>query len=134
MSERGVIQNRNRKRQILDFRDLQYERGITPTDIDMFLDFGGRLFIVIELKYRNAKTLNGQRKALERLVDATTQGGVTSCCIIATHTVDNWEEDVKPGMAEVVEYRYKGEWRIPKKRILVFQAIDKLRKLVFNPL
>ena len=133
MSERGVIQNRDRKRQIVDFSNLKYGK-ITPTDIDGVLDFGNRLFVYFELKHGNAEVPYGQRLALERLVDSNANSGIPACCLIARHYVNNTEEDVNAAITEVVEYRWEAEWHKPKEPILLFQAIDKLRELVFNPL
>lgn len=48
--QRGIIRHRRRRLQVNDFSVLRYGR-ITPTDIDGFLDFGGRAFVFIELKH-----------------------------------------------------------------------------------
>ena len=48
MFERGVIHNRERGAQIRDYSGLRFG-NITPTDIDGFMDFGGRVFVVFEL-------------------------------------------------------------------------------------
>ena len=47
MAERGVIRNRQFAQQLRDFSGLRFGK-ITPTDIDGFMDFGDRLFVVLE--------------------------------------------------------------------------------------
>lgn len=68
--ERGIIRNRQAGRQIVDYSGLRYG-NITPTDIDGFLEFGNRLFVLIELKFMGVPLPYGQQLALERLVTSS---------------------------------------------------------------
>ena len=46
----GDIRYRDRGRQIISYSKLMRHRGITPTDIDGFIDYGGNGFILMEAK------------------------------------------------------------------------------------
>ena len=63
------INNEARAGQIHKFEGMNLKRKIVPTDIDMFVDFGGRLFIVGEGKYMDAEMTNAQKQAFEALCD-----------------------------------------------------------------
>ena len=67
--ERGRIVNRDRAKQLRDFSGLKFGK-ITPTDIDMSMDFSGQVFIFAETKYKDTELTYGQRKHLEYLVEA----------------------------------------------------------------
>jgi len=121
---RGKIQHRGRSRQINDLSGLRFGK-ITPTDIDIFIDFHDRIFIFIEVKYGENTLPHGQRLALERLCDAAHKAGKKSMVIITRHNVSNFNDDVDVGRLMVCEYRYNQAWREPKEPITVKQAIDR---------
>lgn len=79
---RGVIRNREHASQLRDFRRMRWG-SITPTDLDVMLDFRGRLFVLVELKHRSGGRLSGgQRLCYERMLKAWT---VPACLILAFH-------------------------------------------------
>ena len=110
-SQRGIIQNRRRAQQIRDFRGLKWGK-ITPTDIDLFVDFGGTVMVFVELKSGNYELSIGQRLALERIVDAINRCGYVNCiCIKAVHTTPNVNNDIDAANACVVSiYGKKSIW------------------------
>jgi len=67
--QRGVINNRARAQQIINYSGLRYDT-ITPTDIDGFIDFGNKVFVIMEFKHSDAPLPYGQRLALKRLCDS----------------------------------------------------------------
>jgi hypothetical protein len=125
MSKRGEIRNREMGIQIRDYSGLRWEK-ITPTDIDGFLDFGGRLFIIIELKYEDADMPNGQKLALERICDACQKGGAESYILIGSHS--NATGDIDGANATVIECYYKGRWMNVMIPCGMKYAINKLRE------
>ncbi len=126
MGERGVIQNRARKKQINDFRNLRYGT-ITPTDIDGFIDFGNRVFVWFELKYDTAPRISdGQRLALERMCDSAMVAGKVSYVILAKHFIRTSSADVDVAAAIVVEFRYERKWESVEEGITVRQFIDRI--------
>lgn len=128
MPERGEIKNRKYALQIRDFRKLRWG-NITPTDIDMFIDFNNHLFIWGELKHGDSEVPQGQRLALERINDSTERSGIESCTFIASH---NSEGDIDVAEAKVVEYRYHGQWIKPEKNLTILQAITRIKEMSSN--
>jgi hypothetical protein len=130
--ERGVIRNPDIAQILQDFSGLRFERGITPTDIDGFVEFEDDVYIIIETKYRDTRLSGGQRKALERLCDRI--GDSRRCLlIVAKHEVQPcMKEFIKVAECEVTEYRSRGRWFNPVRTITVRQIIDKYRMRVRN--
>jgi len=122
MPERGVIHNRPAAEQIRDYSGLRWGT-ITPTDIDGFLDFRGRLFVLIELKYIGADMGAGQRLAYERLCKAITR--VPVYCLVCQHD-NGLDEDIKTATSILVEYWASGKWRKPKTYLTAWEAINVL--------
>ena len=121
--QRGIIKNRNYATQIKDFSGLRYGK-ITPTDIDGFIDFGNKLFIFMETKFKESLLPYGQRLALERLVDNGTVA--YSLGIISEHETS---EDIDMANCVVREIRWKKTWYIPKTAKSVKETIDSVLEL-----
>jgi len=102
MAERGVIYNREKKRRLMSFASLRYNK-ITPTDIDAFLDFGGRGYVVIEAKGIGVPVPTGQRIALERLLLKLSAPPSLAIAIIAETPDGSMQDDVDLGACEVRE-------------------------------
>lgn len=126
--ERGKIRNPKIASQLVDFSGLRFERNITPTDHDGFLDFGGELFIWLEYKFEGTKMPFGQQLAYERECDACRKGGVKSLVIEAFHNTPE-SEQIDGAAAMVSRYYCFGQWRLPKTPITVRAAIDKFRAM-----
>lgn len=108
--ERGVIRNRDWGKQLRDFSSLIFERGITPTDIDAFIEFDNEIFIFIEAKHGGSSMQRGQQLALERLTDAIElNDDKHSILIIATHDIPH-DKDIELGNCLVSRYRQEGKW------------------------
>ena len=125
MTERGVIRNARFAQQLRDFSGLRFERGITPTDIDIFMEFGNKLYIICELKFGEVKVQGGQRMALERLAD--TVGETKECVLIFAKHNTPPESPIDAGNCEVVEYRWKRKWHPQREPITVRALIDKVK-------
>jgi hypothetical protein len=113
VSERGVIRNRAAAQQLRDFSGLRYGR-ITPTDIDAYMEFGGRLFVFVEAKYGGALLPYGQQLAIERLVDAIHNPPHRyAVAMVVSH--DTQGADVSFADTRVQRYRWAGRWRSPQE-------------------
>ena len=123
MQERGEIQNRERGKQLRDFTGLRFG-SITPTDIDGLIEYHGERYIIIETKLNGAPLRHGQKLALERLTDDLHGAGKPTICIIVSHNSEDPNEDIDVASAMVSEYRFKGEWHLPKSPCTTRQAID----------
>jgi hypothetical protein len=125
MSERGKIKNREYAMQINDFSGLLFDGGITPTDIDMFVEFGDEIFIFGEIKYNGFEMPKGQKLALRRLCDVCFEAKRESVLLVISHDSDG---DVNVASSPVVKYRYEKRWHIPQSPTNVRQAIEKIIK------
>jgi len=69
MDNRGKIKNMARYDQSkrIDFSGMRFERNITPTDVDMALEFKGNEFIFGEYKLEGADFLHGQKLCMENM-------------------------------------------------------------------
>jgi len=122
--ERGKIRNREWASQLRDYSGLRFGK-ITPTDIDGFLDFGNKIFVLIESKYGGFDLPYGQKLALERLCDSCQESGKETLLLIAAH---NDAGDINVSDLLVREYRFREKWRNPKSPISVRNAIERFLK------
>lgn len=122
MAERGTLHTRSRASQLLLFNGLRWGT-ITPTDFDLFIDFGGRGFVLGELKHNNAELHRGQELALERAADTWDAGNVPTLTIVASHSVDIG--DVIVADAIVTRFRWKGKWQVMRNRLTVAEMVER---------
>ena len=98
LKERGVIRNVNRAAQLNNFKDLlrrsplSGNMTITPTDIDGLLDYNGRAFVYLEGKVIGNKTGDGQRLALENMVNSHHKAGNPAMALIYKHNTPVTEQ------------------------------------------
>lgn len=130
MSQRGKIYNAALATQIRDFSGLRYG-SITPTDIDGLLDFQDRAYVIIETKLCGAQVPYGQRLAIARLTDIISSTGRLGMALIARHK--NTFGEIDFANCAVSEYRYGGQWIIPRADITVRQAVDRILERLNKP-
>ena len=70
------------------------------------IEWKGKGYIFIEVKYKDTKVKRGQKIALERLVKDTGQDNKESLAIIAEHNVKNGDKDVDVGNCNIREIYY----------------------------
>ena len=124
---RGEIANRERAKQIRDFTKLKWNKNITPTDNDGFVDFGNKIFIDFELKLNGNDLPNGQKMAFERKTDALFDAGKIAYFLIAEHETP-LEEDIDCSQAKVIECRYHKKWHQLSGKVTLKKTIDKILK------
>lgn len=118
MSRPGEVNYSRRFNQKILFSGMVY-KTISPTDIDGFIEFGNKVYVVFELKYEGVVCGRGQKTAMQRLVDIIP---VPAIAIIAEHT-QKATQDIVARFAIVREYRYRGYWEKPKWDINLNQII-----------
>ena len=130
VEERGVYRHKARARQLLLFDGMQYG-NITPTDIDMTIEYKDRARIFVEVKGRTKDVPIGQRLLLQRFVDDFRASGKDAIAIIAEHDVDDSSEDIHIKDCSVREIYYKKRaddvdcnWRKPHGAFTVKQLTD----------
>lgn len=132
MHERGVIRNRQFAQQLRDFSGLRFG-NITPTDIDGFMDFGDRLFVILEGKHHGSQIQTGQRVALERLVDACHCPPRRVAVALILDHVETPDQDVDFGACLVRSMRWNGRWEPQAhKGVNCRHAIDRLKAYADN--
>lgn len=126
-NERGKINNKERSLQVKDYSGLKYG-AVTPSDIDGFVEFKGKLIILWELKLGDTKIPNGQRWGLERMCDAMEKGGIPSYLLVCRHNVSDTSKDIDVSKSIVDEVRCNGRWRPSPLDMNMREMIDLLRK------
>ena len=127
MDARGIARNRRFAEQGRDFSGLHYGT-ITPTDIDAVLEFKDRAFVFIEAKYQGVALPYGQRLAIERLCDACNEADRASLALIVSHQTPP-DRQVNYAACVVVKFRFRREWRVPKRHLLTRDAIDRFLEM-----
>lgn len=123
MIERGVIRYRNRKRQIVDFRGMKFGT-ITPTDLDMLIDYHNDRFVFGELKHRDTAVEYGQKTAVVRLVDLIEIAGKRAVFFVATHHIDNPAKDIPADRCLVRASYERGIWQEATTIVTLREATD----------
>lgn len=122
----GKINNQGIMKQVVDFKGLVFGK-ISPTDIDCFIDFGNKLFVIVEAKHNDAQVPFGQKLAIERLCDAThCPPDRYSVSFIVSHK-DTGNIDL--ANAIVRKYRINKKWHDPKSSISLYDAIKLLKEM-----
>ncbi len=105
--DRGVIRDRQRSTQVIDYSGLRYGK-CTPTDIDGLIELAGKVFIFIEYKFSDAQMPYGQRLALERVVDMMNE--LKPSLLIHAQHFSQPEQDIDGANAKVVKVRTNRQW------------------------
>ena len=92
MDKESSFTNRDRAKQLIDFRGLQFGK-CSPTDIDMSMDWQGKTFVFVEIKGEGKPITLGQKYHLEGLCKGLTRGGKTAWGIVAHHAT-RADEDI----------------------------------------
>lgn len=124
---RGVIQNPDRVRQIIEFKNLKFGK-MTPMDVDGLLEYHGIAYIFYEYKLDGALMPDGQRKALERLADDCQKAGKHSTVFLCEHQDENPANIVDAGSAIVKRIYYKNKWTDDFPRRTVREWTEKFIK------
>ena len=119
---RGKIRNRECAGQLKDFSGLRFGK-ITPTDIDGFVDFQNKAFVIFEIKHGNTPMPYGQKLGYERLCDACEKAGIKTLVIVAHHQVKA-PDDIDVAVLPVTQVRLKGKWKTPNVPHTVRSAFD----------
>lgn len=127
---KSKIMNPKRMKQLIDFKGLELDGGIYPTDIDGLIEYHDSEYIILEVKHDNAKVPWGQRLALQRMVDDFTKAGKKAVVIVCEHDIDDTDKPVVAAVCNVRELYYGGEkkWRPPDEPMTVRQAIVGFRR------
>jgi len=126
---RGEIYNEEAFKQPMLFSGMKYERNITPSDWDLFIDFGGKLFFYGEGKKKPNELTDGQKYSIQHVCDSHEKAGNKSIGFMYWHEIEvPYPVYVKD--QTVIKWYYNKKWRlIPEdKRPNVLNFIDAIRK------
>jgi len=107
--------NRNLLKQLINFDGL-LDDNKSATDLDAFIEYDNKLFILIECKQVGKNLPYGQRLALERMTDDLEKSGKSAILIVAEHQVFNPEVDIDLKDTTVRQFRFRGEWKYFDKK------------------
>jgi len=85
------FKNRARAKQLIDFAGLRWNR-LSPTDVDISIDWGQETFVFVEVKGINQPLTVGQRIHLEGLVRGLRAGGKEAYALVAKHSTRATED------------------------------------------
>ena len=125
---RGSIRHLDLYCQALDFSGLQFGR-CSPTDVDFFIELGGKEVILGEFKRANTSVSYGQRRALTTLAMLAHQKGVEVLAFIARHNSPS-KKSIDAASCLVTEIlcpRQRCGWHSPGSDRHVRELIDSWR-------
>ncbi len=121
------IRNREHMGQLVDFSGMTYgDRGIRPTDIDLSMDFGGALFVFVELKRAGYPLTAGQKYHLQYLCKAINASGKVAVAILAHHETPEGA-DILAGEAKVSKVLIENEWTTATEHVTLHKYIEALQ-------
>ena len=123
--EDRLIKYPNRNSQILEFSGLNRMRGIVPTDIDGFIDYGGSAFVYFDAKFGDAEVARGQRTAYENAVNSHRKAGNKACAFIFRHNTPTPEHVIVKDCIVDEVYTENGWEKYNKTVLELIEAIEK---------
>ena len=85
MEDKSRIHNQGKMRQLIDFKNIDVDGYIYPTDIDGLIEYKNSEYIIFEIKFKGSAVPYGQRLALQRMVDDFAAAGKRAIVLICEH-------------------------------------------------
>lgn len=124
MAQIGEIRNEENFKQPLLFTGIIRHRGISPTDIDMCIEYNGNAILLFEFKHYKSELTTGQRLLLERLVDCYQSENKIAAAILVYH----YNDAIEPIIAknQFIDSVYtNGKWTKYNNLTTVEEIIEK---------
>lgn len=130
IESQGKIQNLKRLQQIPVFENLRFESSDgsigsiqSPTDIDAFFEFQGKIAILTDYKLVGKQLEVGQYKTFTTMINAMQKGGYEGAYIlIAEHSTLLECPTYDAATCNVVGIYHKNKWTYPTTSITVKEA------------
>ena len=106
MYSRGTIQYRDRAKQLCDASGFAFG-NITPTDIDNYIDYHGKCFIFIEIKYKDKEVPRGQDFAYKNLINSIKDK--PAVYVVASHDAADTSKDYVLSSCVVRSVYFRGK-------------------------
>lgn len=123
--QRGEIYNTKAFNQPMLFSGMTYERNISPSDWDFFLEFGGKLFFYGEGKKEPSDLTNGQKYSIEHVCDSHSKAQNIAIGFLYQHNVIA-PSPVYVKDQTVSKYYFQGHWKITPEKPTVAEFIDRI--------
>lgn len=133
MLEPGAIKHLERFKQPISFDGMKRLRGIMPTDIDIFIDYGGNACIYADTKLKGKHLEIGQKIAFENLVKNNKKAGIECVVFVCEHATFP-DEIIIAKDCYVVEI-YWGEHLgkdVSEKGLTLLEYIEKFEQYCIN--
>lgn len=122
------IRNMRAFRQPVVFDGMEFIKGntaLTPTDIDIILEFNNEIWLMAEVKHYTRRPTAGQRLLLQRLVANMTALQIPAVAFFATHAATTSDNLVIAADCMVEFYTVDGQdWLHDKKGMTLGDAFD----------
>lgn len=106
----GLIKNRDRVKQVIDFTSVQNGK-MHPMDIDAVLEFDNRILILMEVKFKGNEIPTGQKLTLENICDAWYKKNERESIVLKVeHNFDNDNENIPLDKCSVTSIYYNKKW------------------------
>jgi hypothetical protein len=122
---RGEIYNEDAFKQPMLFSGMTYERNISPSDWDFFLEFNGNLFFYGEGKKAPKDLTTGQRRSIEHTCNSHDKSSHIAIGFFFQHEVPA-PKPVYVKDQSVTKYYWKGYWHYTNPKPTVAEFIDKV--------
>jgi hypothetical protein len=128
MSIPGLIRDLEKYKQakLLDYSGFGFERSISPTDIDFFVEIKNQEFIYGEFKFLNSDLPYGQRTAMSNMLRAMSSTKKV-LGFIAHHNTPPNEVIIARNSLIIEVWTSKTGWVIQPERITVMEQIQRWR-------
>ena len=123
----SLIRNSDRVKQAIDFTGVQNGK-IHPSDVDAVFEFDNKFLILMEVKYKDALILTGQRLLLERMASAWCANlGKKAAILKVSHSFKDDKKDVPLDKCEVTYiWDMVGKWKQLDNPIPLVDTLNKL--------
>ena len=120
---RGEIYNEDAFKQPMLYSGMTYERNISPSDWDFFLEFNGNLFIYGEGKRIPGDLTRGQKSSIEHVCNSHNKAGHKAVGFLYQHNVPA-PMPVYVKDQTVSKCFWDGQWKDTPKKPTVAEFID----------
>ena len=131
MQNNHLFHNMSRAKQLIDFSEIRIGKTIIPTDIDCFVEYHNKAYILGEYKYKKYAhkdpELNyGQSTAITIAASDLRMCGKDILLFIATHDTHDTNELVNGADSKVWTYKWNETWECP----VDLTVIDLINKFI----
>jgi hypothetical protein len=133
LHERGQVYRAERAEQLRDYSGLSLPGGVTPTDVDGYIEIQDKLYIIFELKHTGAEVPYGQELALQRMIDALEDAGKEALLCFAYHDAPH-DSVIIAHDAIVFKSRYRREWNSSLTGCTLGDVVQRFYNYVFDRL